>query len=451
MTYPISLKRPILFACIWMECMLQAQNPMLKFEILADSSQSTKSYFLSTHPKAFQSWLKKTHREAQEGKFRFSEPQIADFSDSFRMSIRVNQNSDTSEVQIGFQKKGTSVPHSVTPLFSRVNPMKLEREPLDMATIEESIEILAEALEEIQSNLESKDEFLIEPSNDLIPGSGKSAKDSITERVPDNVRKPSGKPIMKIQDPIIDINIQDEDGFEDEFEDEDEVVQSNFSGSTKIKYPLIDGLFRFNIGFLQLNNLADIRLTVMRYDEMPTLDNSKSLNIGFEKLWGLNLYRDRIRLWYGISYEFYNYRFQSNEIRIDQNTPVFNYRFADPSDPNEKNSEKSKLVSEYIGIPLAIGFQNSSKNRYSHNSTIRWMLGVHGGYLMNSYTKVQYYDDRKIKQYDDFNLNNLFLQAFTNFQWNHWSVYAKYSLTPIFQKNAGATQNNMAAGISVNF
>lgn len=209
--------------------------------------------------------------------------------------------------------------------------------------------------------------------------------------------------------------------------------------------------FNFNLGLLQMQNFAGPSLTVMRYDEMPELNNAKTLNIGFDAMWGLNLYKGKVRFWYGISYDFYNYRFQNNAIRIDPNQDQFEYRFADANDPNELNPEKSKLVSEYIGIPLAISFENSKWDA----SKVRLMLGVQGGYLMNAYTKVKYYDDRVTKNYDDFHLNEIVVQPFFRFQWDHWALYGKYSITPLTRSREGnlidpiiSGQKNMVLGMS---
>jgi hypothetical protein len=200
-----------------------------------------------------------------------------------------------------------------------------------------------------------------------------------------------------------------------------------------------------------MQNFTGPSTTVMRYDEMPELNNAKTLNIGFDGMWGLNLYKGNVRLWCGISYDFYNYRFQNNAIRIDPNQADFKYRFADANDPNELNPEKSKLVSEYIGIPLAISFENAKWDA----SKVRLMIGVKGGYLMNAYTKVKYYDDRVTKNYDDFNLNEIVVHPFFRFQWNHWSLYGKYSITALTRnqdKNAIdpiiSGQKNMVLGMS---
>lgn len=209
--------------------------------------------------------------------------------------------------------------------------------------------------------------------------------------------------------------------------------------------------FNFNLGLLQMQNFAGPSTTVMRYNEMPELNNSKTLNIGFDAMWGLNLYKGNVRFWYGISYDFYNYRFQNNAIRIDPNQAQFEYRFADANDPNELNPEKSKLVSEYIGIPIAISFENSKWDA----SKVRLMIGVQGGYLMNAYTKVKYYDDRVTKNYDDFHLNEIVIQPFFRFQWDHWALFGKYSITGLTRNPDGikidpinSGQKNMVLGMS---
>jgi len=68
---------------------------------------------------------------------------------------------------------------------------------------------------------------------------------------------------------------------------------------------------------------------------------------------------------------------------------------------------------------------------------------------------VKYYDDRVTKNYDDFNLNEIVVHPFFRFQWNHWSLYGKYSITALTRnqdKNAIdpiiSGQKNMVLGMS---
>lgn len=68
---------------------------------------------------------------------------------------------------------------------------------------------------------------------------------------------------------------------------------------------------RFNLGFLSAMNKKEIsNLPFPLYNSMPELDASKSLQIGFEHSWGVNLIKGKVRAWFGITYDIQNYRFK---------------------------------------------------------------------------------------------------------------------------------------------
>jgi len=201
---------------------------------------------------------------------------------------------------------------------------------------------------------------------------------------------------------------------------------------------------RFSLGFLQMQP-NEPTTTVIHYNTIPELNNGKSLTWGFQHNWGINLIRGKLRLWNGLSYDVQNYRFANNQVRLTPNNNEFKYFLEDPSTSGNGATTMSKLVSHYIGMPIALGFQNKSRN-----PSFQVRVGVQGGYLINSFTKVEFENDNKIKHYDDFNLNHFSLQPFTFIQYENIAIYARYSIMDVFKKNEGLSNaRTMSFGISI--
>jgi hypothetical protein len=201
---------------------------------------------------------------------------------------------------------------------------------------------------------------------------------------------------------------------------------------------------RFSVGFLQMQP-TEPSTTQIHYNTIPELNNGKSLNWGFQHNWGINLIRGKLRLWNGISYDIQNYRFANNQVRLTPNNSEFKYFLEDPTSSGNVASNRSKLISHYIGMPIALGFQNKSRN-----PSFQLRVGVQGGYLVHSYSKVEFENNNKIKHYDDFNLNHFSLQPFALIQYENIAIYARYSMMDVFKKNEGLSNaRTMSFGISI--
>ncbi len=372
---------------------INAQVKITRIQIATDTTEITRNLLLQLDNKRFQEWVNTVSQRAESQRFTFNAPPIELFYDSFNFRVNISELNDTTDISIQLQRKSIAdasrVLAKVTLALSHSNSL-----------FEEQI----------------VNEISLQPMNE--EGSDKKEPNRVTR---DTIVQWPPKETIEVP------------------------TKTHVHHGTA-------SIVNLNLGLLQMQNFSGPSTTVMRYDEMPELNNAKSLNIGVEAMWGLNLYKGNVRLWYGISYDFYNYRFENSAIRIDPNQNIFEYRLADANDPNELNPEKSKLVSEYVGIPLAISIENSKWGA----SKLRLMLGVKGGYLMNAYTKVKYYDDRVTKNYDDFHLNEIALQPFFKFQWDEWALFGNYNLTPISRNSdqnkidpSFSGQKNMVIGMSL--
>ena len=413
-----SIKITLLLICLGIFSTLSAQEKFTRVEIVTDTTEITRKLLSQMDNQTFYKWVRSVELNAELKQFDFKAPPLSQFNDSFNLKVNISDFNDTVNISLQLLRKSVADNSKVLAKisFARSAPLNQSKNTYDSVIV----------------SSHNKRDYT----------------DSLWWDF-DQSRK-RGRFTHSVQNEGINFKLADQ-------VNDDTTVRPMPKGGIKfnVAQPVRHGTassFNFNLGLLQMQNFTGPSTTVMRYDEMPELNNAKTLNIGFDAMWGLNLYRGKVRFWYGISYDFYNYRFQNNAIRIDPNQAQFEYRFADANDPNELNPEKSKLVSEYIGIPLAISFENSKWDA----SKVRLMIGVQGGYLMNAYTKVKYYDDRVTKNYDDFHLNEIVVQPFFRFQWDHWALFGKYSITGLTRNPDGnqidpifSGQKNMVLGMSI--
>lgn len=178
---------------------------------------------------------------------------------------------------------------------------------------------------------------------------------------------------------------------------------------------------------------------------LPELNNAKSIHFGLEQQWGYNLYRGKIRFFTGIRYDINNYRFQnSNTILTSDNqqfqATVINGPLVDPVP-----TEKSKLVTNYIGVPISLGIQD----RAGDHSKFNLKVGVHAGYLVRAHTKIKQSNGNSEKQFDDFNINNFYLAPFVNLGYGDLGLYMRYPLTNVFKDGQGAESQCLQFGITL--
>ena len=223
--------------------------------------------------------------------------------------------------------------------------------------------------------------------------------------------------------------------------------------------------FHQNIGFLSVQqNPADVTTTTTTggviTNGMPELKASKSLHYGLEQLWGLNLIKGKLRFFTGLRYDVYNYRFQSNFVRLTENATEFQAITVGGPTVDPIPMDKSKLVANYIGAPLAIGWQSnpgqwetsqSDGSSTSYNETPKFSIkvGVHTGYLISSHAKLKESGGNTTKQYDDFNLNNFIVAPFLNLEYEDVGLYMRYPLTNIFKTGQGANSQCLQFGITL--
>ena len=178
---------------------------------------------------------------------------------------------------------------------------------------------------------------------------------------------------------------------------------------------------------------------------LPELNNAKSIHFGLEQQWGFNLIRGKVRVFTGIRYDIHNYRFQNTLTRLSQDQPEFtSVEIGGPLvDPIPM--EKSKLVVNYIGIPVSLGFQDHPGD----DSKFSAKVGVHAGYRGRTHTKMKQTGGNVEKQFDDFNMNDFYLSPFVNISYGDMGLYVRYPMTDLFKKGQGAATQSVQFGITL--
>jgi len=178
---------------------------------------------------------------------------------------------------------------------------------------------------------------------------------------------------------------------------------------------------------------------------LPELNNAKRIHWGIEQQWGFNLIRGKVRVFTGIRYDIHNYRFQNNLTRLTQDQPEFTaVEIGGPLiDPIPV--EKSKLVVNYIGVPVSLGFQDKPGD----NSKFSAKVGVHAGYRVRTHTKIKQTGGNVEKQFDDFNMNDFYLSPFVNVSYGDMGLYMRYPLTNLFKNGQGANTQAIQFGITL--
>jgi len=172
---------------------------------------------------------------------------------------------------------------------------------------------------------------------------------------------------------------------------------------------------------------------------LPELATLNSNHIGISNEYGLNLMNNQLRFWFGIKYDIMNYRFSNESVRL----VVRNSEFLTRNDSGVATS-KSKVVVNYLGIPLSISYNSDSKNP---ENGISVRAGVVAGYRVRTHSKVKLENGRKEKEFDDYNFNDFLFTPFIEATYNNFGFYVRMNTTPVFKSGQGLVSNGIQFGI----
>jgi hypothetical protein len=192
------------------------------------------------------------------------------------------------------------------------------------------------------------------------------------------------------------------------------------------------------IGFNSFDK-ADYSLYDPIDKDFMSLNQGKSIEIDFN-FYELNvsLAKSYVGLVSGLGLGFNSYRFENPY------TIVREQEMTQPVYLDTEKLEKTKLAVSYLKVPLLLEFQipvNQNEGRLFINA------GVIGGVKIGSHTKVKH-DGTKDKDHSGFNLNSFKYEATGRIGYKGVSLFANYSLTPLFQSGKGPDLTPFTVGIS---
>lgn len=215
--------------------------------------------------------------------------------------------------------------------------------------------------------------------------------------------------------------------------DNDTLFPSPKKKNKKSPAVITEGGLQLGFATLQRDNVR------MKIGDVPELKNSNSIHIGFNNQWGIKTFSGKWRLWTGIQYDILNYRFSNSNVRLQADQSVFT-----TSLDSGNNSAKSKIVVNYIGIPLSFGYQSKAKDA-DEGFSIR--AGVVAGYRVRTHTKVKLDNNKTTKDFDDFNMNDFLITPFVQASFNDIGIYFRYNTSMLLKDYEGPRYSGMQFGL----
>jgi hypothetical protein len=184
---------------------------------------------------------------------------------------------------------------------------------------------------------------------------------------------------------------------------------------------------------------ADYSMYPAADKDFMSLNQGKSMEFDFN-FYELNisLAKSYVGLVSGMGLSFNSYRFDNPY------TLAKGQFMTEAVSLNPENLAKTKLAVSYLQVPLLLEFQipvNQNEGRLFINA------GLVGGVKIGSHTKVKYGDDKE-KDRSGFNMNSFKYAATARVGYKDISLFATYSLNPLFQTGKGPELTPFTIGIS---
>jgi hypothetical protein len=168
-------------------------------------------------------------------------------------------------------------------------------------------------------------------------------------------------------------------------------------------------------------------------EDAMKLRTGKSVNVN---VW---LFMQRIRivkginLKYGLGAELYNYRFDDERVRFQENPTFISL------DESYKGLKKNKLAADYVTVPLMLNFNFTPDRKQGFG----FSAGISGGYLVASRQKIKNGDKSKLR--DDFDLRKFKVSYIGELNLGPVRLYGSYALKSMWEK--GLDQTPYAVGV----
>jgi hypothetical protein len=224
------------------------------------------------------------------------------------------------------------------------------------------------------------------------------------------------------------------------------LFQSAFSQKTKPEQETKERKYKWDglildLGFSQFKDNPDIL----------KLNSWKSRGVNMYCYYGIALGKSKFTLAPGFGLGLDSYVFSKESIRLS--TSHDSLIIADPLINSNQSQliqyNKSKLAANYIDVPLELRFKTGK----SVKKTFRMAIGIKGGVLFNSHTKVKYKDiteDEKWKEKSigDFSLNHFRYGLTARVGYRYFNIFGYYSLSDLFDQDFGPQVRPIMIGIT---
>ena len=196
---------------------------------------------------------------------------------------------------------------------------------------------------------------------------------------------------------------------------------------------------------LGINGYVDKNFKNKVPDEYDFLDlryeKSIELNVNILEQ-NFNLAGNKFGLVTGIGLRWNNYRFNNNVVLVSDSSTIYGFR------DDKENYRKSKLVVNYLTIPLLLEFQT---NRFSRNNSFHITGGMIMGIRYRTHSKRVYDKNGKVKpkDFDSFHLNPFRWDVNLRLGWGIINLYANYSLNTLFKEDEGPELYPFSIGLTL--
>ncbi|MCF8217401.1 MAG: DUF2807 domain-containing protein [Bacteroidales bacterium] len=237
-----------------------------------------------------------------------------------------------------------------------------------------------------------------------------------------------GKSKIIITDSDLKMKMDEDFDYENDEEEKEEEFDGHWGGFE----------LGFN-GFLNANNKMELP---QEYDFLELREEKSvlvNLNL-FEQ--NFNLIRNHVGLVTGLGLQYNNYRFANNVILDNEGDKLQGTYDKD----TDRNYIKSKLVANYLTVPLILEFTTHGKNEFhiGAGAQFAWKIGEHSKIVYEKGTNREKEKDR-----GDFYLNPYKLELTGRIGWGWINLFATYSVNEMFEDGKGPEMYPFTAGITL--
>jgi len=172
------------------------------------------------------------------------------------------------------------------------------------------------------------------------------------------------------------------------------------------------------------------------------LEDSRSIefNLNFAAV-TIPIVKKHVAIISGLGLSWNNYRFDNSNMIINNDSSVLVYDSV--IDPTYK---KNRLGTTFLMAPLALEFHFPGKDK-----DFWFLVGGYAGVKLGSNLKLISDENNKEKIREDFHLNTFRYGLRAMVGVNNFSIYATYSLQPLFKKDEGPEVYPLSVGLALSF